>query len=251
MRFNRLFILSTLFLLTSFTFQSDFLSEQKRFARVRTAFAEKQVGVETWLKNYDLTLEDFEMMIVAYKDLDKLEIHAKKKAELTFRKVATYDICARSGKLGPKRQQGDYQVPEGLYHIDRFNPSSGYYLSLGINYPNASDKRKSSAAKLGGDIFIHGECVTIGCLPMTNEGIKEIYLQAIYARNNGQMQIPVYIFPFEMTAENMKVYEGKYTNDQKLISFWRNLKPAYDFLQKNKKTISFSVAENGDYSIKN
>lgn len=250
MRIQRLVILSTLYLLTSFTFQTDFLSEQKRFVRVRTAISEKQSEIENRLKKCNLTLNDIEIMMVAYKDIDILEIHAKKKSESTFRKVATYDVCARSGNLGPKRQQGDYQVPEGLYYIDRFNPSSSYYLSLGINYPNKSDKQKSSATKLGGDIFIHGECVTIGCLPMTNEGIKEIYLQAIFARNNGQLQIPVYIFPFEMTAENMKIYESKYQNNQQLISFWRNLKPAFDFLKKNKKIVPFSVAENGDYNIK-
>jgi len=43
-----------------------------------------------------------------------------------------------SGKLGPKRQQGDMQIPEGFYHISGFNPASNFYLSLRINYPNPS-----------------------------------------------------------------------------------------------------------------
>lgn len=79
-------------------------------------------------------------------------------------------------------------------------------MSLGLNYPNLSDRKKSKATNLGGDIFIHGDCVTIGCLPMTNELIKEIYLYAIYAKNNGQEKIPVYIFPIQndrFTHENL------------------------------------------------
>ncbi len=52
----------------------------------------------------------------------------------------TYKVCALAGTLGPKRMEGDYQVPEGFYYINEFNPQSNYYLSLGINYPNESDK---------------------------------------------------------------------------------------------------------------
>ncbi|WGU69538.1 L,D-transpeptidase family protein [Capnocytophaga canimorsus] len=146
------------------------------------------------------------------------------KKEHTYRKIISYPICSRSGKLGPKRKQGDGQVPEGFYHIDRFNPSSNFYLSLGLNYPNLSDKRKSKVHDLGGDIFIHGACVTVGCLPMTDNYIKEIYLLATYARNNGQNKIPVYLFPFKMTDKNMQIYKGKYKYNEELISFWNNLK---------------------------
>jgi murein L,D-transpeptidase YafK len=39
----------------------------------------------------------------------------------------------------------------------------------------------------GGDIFLHGNCVTIGCLPITDEGIKEVYWLAVLARTTGQM----------------------------------------------------------------
>jgi murein L,D-transpeptidase YafK len=187
------------------------------------------------------------MLIVAYKAEDLLEIYVKKKTETTYSKLASYEICSRSGTYGPKRQAGDGQVPEGFYYIDRFNPASSYYLSLGVSYPNQSDKLKSKAKNLGGDIFIHGSCVTIGCMPMTNDKIKEIYLYAIYAKSNGQTKIPVYIFPFRMTDANMKKWAASYANESELLSFWKNIKSGYDKFETNKKELTVTVAKNGDY----
>lgn len=103
-----------------------------------------------------------------------------------FRLIKDYQICSLSGELGPKRQQGDLQVPEGFYWIDRFNPASNFYLSLGINYPNQFDRILGKSGELGGDIFIHGGCVTIGCIPITDDKIKELYLIAVEAKSNGQ-----------------------------------------------------------------
>lgn len=231
----------------SFVVQANFLTEQKKYARVRTAIKEKQGFIEKNLKENQLTIDDFNLLFVAYKDNDLLEVYAKKKLGAKYKKINSYVICARSGQLGPKRKQGDEQVPEGFYHIDRFNPSSSFYLSLGINYPNLGDKRKSKAHNLGGDIFIHGSCVTIGCLPMTDNYIKEIYLLAVHAKNNGQSKIPVYIFPLKMTDQNLKTYKTKFKDNKELISFWDNLKIGYDKFFKDQKEISVKFAENGDY----
>ena len=57
-----------------------------------------------------------------------------------FELLKKYPLAATSGSLGPKRAAGDYQVPEGFYEIDRFNPKSWFHLSLGLNYPNAADR---------------------------------------------------------------------------------------------------------------
>ncbi|HET6244741.1 MAG TPA: hypothetical protein VFF35_09525 [Bacteroidia bacterium] len=140
-------------------------------------------------------------------------------------------------------------MPEGFYHIDRYNPVSNFYLSLGINYPNQADKKKSNSTNLGGDIFIHGSCVTIGCLPMTDDKIKEIYLFAIQARNNGQLRIPVYIFPFKMTDQNFNTNKTKYKNNPELLYFWANLKIGFDRFEQDKKELKFSYDNNGNYSF--
>ncbi|MBW6491637.1 MAG: L,D-transpeptidase family protein [Lentimicrobium sp.] len=227
--------------------QSDFLTDQKRFERVRTLIKEKQQTIQNNLSVNNLELENFNLLILVYKDSDEFELYAKTNQETIYKKIKSYEICSRSGQLGPKRKQGDYQVPEGFYYIDRFNPTSNFYLSLGINYPNQSDRKKSKFSNLGGDIYIHGSCVTIGCLPMTNDKIKEIYLYAIHAKNNGQSKIPVYIFPFKMTNQNMNRYKSKYKDNKELIDFWTNLKIGYDKFKSENKELKISFAENGDY----
>jgi len=235
--------------MAALTFKTDFLTEQKKYARVRSAFSEKETLVLQQLKKLDLEANNFNILIAVYKDSDEFEIYAKKKSEINYKLLNTYTICSRSGKPGPKRAQGDYQVPEGFYNIDQFNPASNFHLSLGLNYPNQSDRRKSEASDLGGAIFIHGSCVTIGCLPMTDEKIKEIYIYAVLAKNNGQSNIPVYIFPFKMTNQNFKVYKEKYKSNNDLIGFWTNLKVGFDKFLKEKKELKIVVEANGDYKF--
>jgi murein L,D-transpeptidase YafK len=235
--------------LLSFTIQTDFLTEQKKYERVRTAIKEKQELIEKTLKENQISTDNLNVLLIAYKDNDSVDIYAKTNKVGTYKKILSYEVCSRSGQLGPKRKQGDGQVPEGFYHIDRFNPTSSFYLSLGLNYPNLADKRKSKASNLGGDIFIHGSCVTIGCLPMTDNFIKEIYLLAVYARNNGQYNIPVYLFPFKMTEQNMTTYKEKYKDNKELILFWDNLKTGYDKFFKDSKELNIKVNENGDYTF--
>ena len=135
-----------------------------------------------------------------------MDIYAKKREDATYKKLTTYRICARSGSLGPKRRQGDRQIPEGFYHINHFNPNSNYHLSLMINYPNASDRLKSKAARLGGNICIHGNCVTVGCLPMTDDKIKEIYIYACRHVNPDKKR-----FPFTFFLSNSRLKPRKTT----------------------------------------
>jgi murein L,D-transpeptidase YafK len=250
MKITASLILLTL-VLTALTFKTDFLTEQKKFARVRTAFTEKEKLIEQKLNDIGLKTDNFNVLIVVYKDSDELDIYAKKKTETNYNFLNSYKICSRSGKLGPKRKQGDYQVPEGFYKIDQFNPTSSFYLSLGVNYPNQADRKKSNAPDLGGDIFIHGSCVTIGCLPMTDEKIKEIYIYAVLAKNNGQTNIPVYIFPFKMTDQNFNSYKEKYNGNKELIEFWSNLKIGYDRFVKENKELKILVDPKGDYTFRN
>ena len=73
----------------------------------------------------------------------------KKAEDNKFQRIKTYEICRTSGKVGPKKEQGDHQIPEGYYHINRFNPVSSYHLSIGINYPNKSDRILGVQGNLG------------------------------------------------------------------------------------------------------
>jgi len=156
------------------TYKSDFVSEQKRHPRVHEAIKKKEPIIRQKLYNYYIGLDELNVMMVAYKSEKRLDVFVKKQIETRYRLFQSYPICDISGNLGPKRKRGDLQTPEGFYYIDAFNPSSSYHLSFRINYPNLSDKRKSNSQDLGGDIFIHGSCATIGCLPMTDNIMEEI-----------------------------------------------------------------------------
>ena len=145
--------------------------------------------------------------------------------------------------MGPKRQQGDGQVPEGFYNVAVFNPYSSYHLSLGINYPNASD-RIVGKGNLGGDIMIHGSCVTIGCMPLTDTYIKEVYILAVEARTNGQQTIPVHIFPTKMDEKGMNLLAD---TNSKQLDFWKNIKTGYDYFEQKKQLPKFSVDKAGKY----
>ncbi|MDR1941968.1 MAG: L,D-transpeptidase family protein [Endomicrobium sp.] len=227
--------------------KKDFLSLQKEYPRVRKAFADKSGFIDKTLAAKKISAENLNILIIAYKAEAELEVYAKNSDEDVYKSIAVYAIVSSSGKLGPKRRQGDMQVPEGFYSIDRFNPASSFYLSLGINYPNKSDKKKSSALNLGGDIFIHGSNVTIGCIPVTDDKIKEIYVLSAYAKNAGQSEIPVYIFPFKMSDANMEKYKALYLKEPKLISFWENLKTGYDKFTQTARELKFSIDASGTY----
>ncbi|MDR0996189.1 MAG: hypothetical protein LBL69_00825, partial [Zoogloeaceae bacterium] len=126
---------------------------QQQFSRVREAWRDKGAGIVDTLAEHGLATNDLNILLVAFKDEGQLQLYGKHQAEDKFRLLKTFGIVRKSGELGPKWQEGDKQVPEGIYRIDRFNPKSSYHLSLGLDYPNAADRKRSQAEKLGGDIF--------------------------------------------------------------------------------------------------
>ena len=77
---------------------------------------------------------------------------------------------------------------------------------------------------------------------MTDEYMKEIYLYALWAKESGQQKIPVYIFPFEMTEENMLTY--KHQVDEETYTFWENIQEGYLLFQESKKEVNFKVVDN-------
>ena len=227
----------------------SFKEQQLLNSRVKTAYADKERTVKQYFKDKQIEFKNFKLLLIAYKTEALIEAWIKPSDKDTFILLKQFPICSSSGTLGPKRKQGDYQVPEGFYHIDRFNPYSNFYLSLGVNYPNSSDKILGEKGNLGGDIFIHGSCVTIGCMPITDELIKELYILAVEAKNNGQQDIPVFIFPAKLTDENYNKLKPKYS-EKSLVMLLENLKTGYDYFQSKKTLPKISVNTNGSYSIK-
>jgi murein L,D-transpeptidase YafK len=184
------------------------------------------------------------IVFVAYKYEDVLEAHGAADDDAPFVKLASWPVLAASGGLGPKRREGDRQVPEGLFHIDRFNPRSSYYLSLGINYPNDSDRILGHPETPGGDIFIHGDQLSIGCLAMGDAAIEEIYTLAEDARRAGQSRIPVLIFPFRPGSSPLEPPSA----DAKRL--WESLALAHEVWEAAKRPPKFSIGQDGAYVLK-
>ncbi len=118
------------------------------------------------------------LYLVGLKAEKELRIYAPGKDD-KLELLHTYEVKAASGEAGPKLKEGDWQVPEGFYKVESFNPNSRFHLSLRVNYPNQEDKKHALAekrTKLGGDIMIHGGEASIGCIAIGDDAIEELYV---------------------------------------------------------------------------
>ncbi len=129
--------------------------------------------------------------LLGIKDEKRLELWAGTKKTKKF--IREYPVKGASGVLGPKLEEGDKQIPEGIYKIERLNPNSSYHLSLKLDYPNEFDLINAKAEgrnKPGSNIFIHGKAVSIGCLAMGDETIEELFtLVATIGKQNATVII--------------------------------------------------------------
>lgn len=228
----------------------NFKAQQLKYARVKSAAAEKESLIKEMFRRKRLSYPPTRMFIRIFKRERIVEVWVGRGNDSPLEMLKTYNFCATSGRLGPKRRIGDGQIPEGFYYIDRFNPVSNFHLSLGVSYPNESDRILGVKGRLGGDIFIHGDCVTIGCVPITDEGIKELYLIAVEARSSGQGRIPVHIFPGRFDQSGLKQLESYSLNNEALRNFWMNLKEGYDSFEKHRRVPTITVDRRGRYVVR-
>ena len=188
------------------------------------------------------------LYIRSFKYDSEMELWVKNKREEKYRLFKTYKICALAGTLGPKRMAGDYQVPEGFYYINEFNPRSQYHFALGLNYPNASDRLLSDISQPGGDIYIHGSCVTTGCIPLTDDKIEEVYILAAHAKDLGSDFIPVHIFPVNFKDPHSLAYLDKFlVGFSENTAFEKNMRNAFNYFEKYRQVPPVIIDEKGDY----
>jgi hypothetical protein len=143
------------------------------------------------------------VMLLAFKDERRLEVWGRASASARPRFVRSYPVLAASGGPGPKLREGDGQVPEGLYRIPLLNPTSAFHLSMRVDYPNALDRaqaRRDGRTRLGGDIYIHGNAVSIGCLAMGDEAIEELF---VLAADVGTAGLRVLIAPLDLRTREL------------------------------------------------
>ena len=164
------------------------------------------------------------VLVRAYKKESEIELW-KQNAEGRYVLLKTYPVCRWSGQLGPKKKEGDRQVPEGFYTVTagQMNPNSAYWLSFNVGYPNPMER---AMGRSGGDLMVHGTCSSRGCFAMTNDQIEEIYAVMREAFNGGQKSVQFQSYPFRMTAENL----ARFRHDPNM-SYWKNLKEGSDHFE--------------------
>lgn len=141
-----------------------------------------------------------QLALLIFKKNQRLDLYAKDAQHKQWVAIRSFPILAASGAAGPKLQEGDQQVPEGIYHINRLNPYSHFDLSMGLDYPNAFDRAQAKhdgRSRLGGDIFIHGGNRSIGCVAIGDAAIEQLFpLVAIV----GTQHVQVIIAPNDYRA---------------------------------------------------
>jgi murein L,D-transpeptidase YafK len=220
---------------------ASFLEQQLIAPRVREAFVKHEAAAKALFESVNVPYPPSQILLRAFKRERELELWAR--ADERFALVKTYPICATSGSAGPKRHEGDEQVPEGFYVIDGFNPRSRFHLSLKVSYPNASD-RVLGKKPLGGDVFVHGNCVTIGCMPITDPLIEELYVIAVASKDFTNAEIPLQSFPARLSEKALsELIAARPAN----AAFWRNLKEGYDWFDRERVPPKVTVDRKGRY----
>ncbi len=230
--------------------QTSFISLHKAAPKPPGAFTKVEDSLKKQFEAKKLQWPPDELYIRSFKYDRLLEVWVKEEDKDIFKLFKTYKVCMQSGSMGPKRFEGDYQVPEGFYYINEFNPNSNYHLALGLNYPNASDKILSDSLHPGNNIYIHGNCVSTGCIAISDAPIEELYVLAGTARERGQEFIPVHVFPIKYNVKKSFEYLAKTTKDnQALQKFAITLKDAFDYFEEKRKLPVIMVNKKGEYII--
>ncbi len=209
--------------------------------RVAHAKQAKQATVNELFDKAGVTFPPSDVLFRAFKQEAELEVWAGD-GQSELKLIATYGICAASGELGPKRNEGDRQVPEGFYQVGYYHPTSSYYLSAQVNYPNASDKVRGGPSP-GSDILIHGRCASIGCLSMTDERIEEIYLVGWAAFMKGK---PTHVHIFPSRDLDVLLADPKYKVHH---DFWRELAPGKKAFEDTHRIPSVKIEKDGRYVV--
>jgi murein L,D-transpeptidase YafK len=230
--------------------QTAFTEFSKGSTKISSILNSMEDSVRKQFEAKKLTWPPQAMYIRSFKYDRMLEVWVKGNTREQYKLFKTYKVCMQSGTMGPKRMQGDYQVPEGFYHINEFNPNSNYHLALGLNYPNASDKILSDSLHPGNAIYIHGNCVSTGCIAITDVPIEELYIIATHVKSTGQDFIPVHVFPVKYNVRRSADYLAETLKTKpSLVAFTAKLKEAFVFFEEKKQLPLILVNKKGEYVV--
>lgn len=223
------------------TWASETINGMRRIEEARAA---KLPVVKALFEEAKVAFPPGQILFRGFKKEKRIEVWAATEATGPLSHVTTYEICYASGALGPKRREGDLQVPEGFYTVNLYNPSSTYYLAMQVSYPNLSDRILGDKSRPGSEIMIHGNCVSIGCMAMSDERAQEIWLEAAAVRDK-RGTVHVHLFP----TRDMAGLVAK-TEQKEHVPFWENIKEGFDYFQAKRLIPSISIDREGRYHFK-
>jgi len=228
--------------------QNSYVSMQKSSYKMTDVFSRMEDSVKKQFEKQSLPWPPEAMYIRSFKYDRQLEVWVKGNDKDPYKLFKTYKVCMQSGTMGPKRMEGDYQVPEGFYHINEFNPNSNYHLALGLNYPNASDRILSDSYRPGGMIYIHGNCVSTGCIPISDIPMEELYIIAANVKAKGQDFIPVHVFPVRYNVKKSMEYLNTAIKDNPTLQeFNHHIREVFDYFETKKQLPIIMVNRKGEY----
>lgn len=208
----------------------------------------------------------------AFKHEMEYEIWVADKRSDTLKLLITVPVCAVDYRPGPKLMQGDGKTPEGFYTCKLLYGSSNGFMWIKLNnseiddfgtvgygssfklcleYPLQIDRSRtrkfSGNTSPGSAICIHGNCVTAGCISFKNRDYLPVFLSAKFHDSKTYGYPKIHIFPFRFTDEKINSFSEEVYSDmppEDLISFWNEIKVAYDLFEKNKKAIKVTFTGN-------
>ena len=238
--------------------------------------------IKDWCEAENVLYPPDAVLLRVFKKERELELWAKNADMAAMKMIRTIPICAMDFQPGPKLAQGDGKTPEGFYHpqflygssyswmwirldegeLDRYGVvGEGSSFKMCIEYPNTLDRDRSKAACFrdpGGEICLHGNCVTAGCISFTNRNFLPVFAFSRHHDTERFGRLQLHIFPFRFDAvQNMEDEIDSYPHvdllgRDDLLTFWRNLEKGYHRFNevKNPLTIRESpiVLREGDRS---
>ncbi len=203
----------------------------------------RQKTVEHLFERAGLRFPPAQLLLRGFKREKHLEVWTASRRDGPLVHVTTFEFCYASGKLGPKRREGDQQVPEGFYRLNYYNPLSRFHLSMQVSYPNLSDRILGDRLHPGGEIMIHGDCVSIGCISLSDERIEELWVMTDSLRKTGG-RVYVHLLP---TRDMAGLIDA--TEDASRRTFWRNLEEGFIAFERTKKIPKVRIDRKGRYSF--
>lgn len=214
-----------------------------------------------WCRERGVSYPPDAVVLRVFKKERELEIWAKNAGQKRMTLVRTLPICAMDFEPGPKLAEGDAKTPEGFYRSEFLYGSSHWWMwmdldparvdapgeagkgssfKMCLDYPNALDRLRTKQAgrggKTGGEICLHGNCVSIGCASLKNRDYLPVFAFARHhdARRFGKLQVHIFPFRFEgMSPADRAAAARAWTHSEavapaNLQRFWDNLREGYD-----------------------